>query len=162
LTIDSGAEMLLSILLSFVLARKFEGRKYAMLIFTVIVLVSFSSAFGWITIHQYEEFPLRTIEYYRLHPVPLSFPFYASTSLHLPITLLNYSPILGLFNLTKIIYQIDFLTFEIISINIYYSSFTLKIAPLCYSFFLVVNVIGAIVGYWIGKSEILERFFKKI
>jgi hypothetical protein len=162
LTIDSGAEMLLSILLSFVLARKFEGRKYAMLIFTVIVLVSFSSAFGWITIHQYEEFPLRTIEYYRLHPVPLSFPFYASTSLHLPITLLNYSPILGLFNLTKIIYQIDFLTFEIISINTYYSSFTLKIAPLCYSFFLVVNVIGAIVGYWIGKSEILERFFKKI
>jgi len=154
--------MLLSILLSFVLARKFEGRKYAMLIFTVIVLVSFSSAFGWITIHQYEEFPLRTIEYYRLHPVPLSFPFYASTSLHLPITLLNYSPILGLFNLTKIIYQIDFLTFEIISINTYYSSFTLKIAPLCYSFFLVVNVIGAIVGYWIGKSEILERFFKKI
>jgi len=154
--------MLLSIFLSFVLTIKFEGRKYAILIFTIIVLVSFFSAFGWITIHQYEEFPLRTIEYYRLHPVPLSLPFYASTSLDLPIKFLNYPPIPRLFNLTKIIYQIDFLTFEIISINTYYSSFTLEIASLCYSFFLLVNIVGAIVGYWIGKSEILERFFKKI
>ena len=153
--------MLLSIFLSFVLARKFKGRKYAILMVAIIVLVSFFSAFGWITIHQYKEFPLKTTEYYRLHPVPLSFPFYASTSLRLPITLLNYPPILRLFDLTKIIYQINFLTFEIISINTYYSSFTLGIASLCYSFFLVVNTIGAFVGHWIGKSTILERLFKK-
>ena len=152
--------MLLSIFLSFVLARNFKGRKYAIFVFVVIVLVSFFSAFGWITIHQYEEFPLRTTAYYRLHPVPLSFPFYASTSLHLPITLLNYHPIRSLFDLTKIIYRINFLTLEIISINTLYSSFTFGIAPSCYSFFLVVNIIGAFVGHWISKSKILERLFK--
>jgi len=161
LIIDFGAGMFLSTFLSFVLARKFKGRKYAIFVFVTIVVVSFFSAFGWITIRQYEEFPLRTTEYYRLHPVPLSFPFYASTSLHLPITLLNYPPVLRLFDLTKIIYRINFLTLEIISINTLYSSFTFGIAPSCYSFFLVVNIIGAVVGYWIGKSTILERFFKK-
>jgi hypothetical protein len=153
--------MFLSTFLSFVLAGKLKGRKYVMLIFAVIVLVSFFSAFGWITIHEYEEFPLRTIKYYRLHPVPLSFPFYASTSLQLPIRLINYPPTLSLFNLTKIIYKIDFLTFEIISINTYYSSFTLEIASLCYSFFLVVNTIGAFIGHWIGKSTILARAEKR-
>ena len=146
--------MFLSIFLSFVLARKFRGRKYAILIFALIVLVSFFSAFGWITIHQRTDWTHKTIQWYKFHPVPLSFPFYASVFYDLTVIPL---PI----DLSRITYQIDFLTFEITRVTTYYSSFTLGDAFIYYFLFLLVNIVGAFVGYWISKSTILERIFKK-
>jgi hypothetical protein len=56
---------------------------------------------------------------------------------------------------SEIIYQIDFLAFEIARVTTYCSSFTLVDVFSYYSFFLVVNIVGAFVGYWIGKSTIL-------
>ena len=146
--------MLLSTFLSFVLARKFQGRKYAIFVFVVIVLVSFFSAFGWITIHQRTDYTHKTVQWYKFHPVPLSFPVYASVFYHLTVGPLPIDE-------SEIIYQIGFLAFEIARVTTYYFSFTLVNVFNYYSFFLVVNIVGAFVGYWIGKSTILERFFKK-
>jgi hypothetical protein len=149
LIIDFGTGMLLSIFLSFVLARKFKGRKYAIFVFVVIVLVSFFSAFGWITIHQYKAFPFKSTEYSRLHPVPLSYPFYASVFYDLGVLL--RSPI----DAIRIIYQIDFLAFEMTRATTPYSSFTLGRAPVYYSLFLLINILGALVGYWMRQSRIV-------
>ena len=145
--------MLLLIPLSFLLARRFSGKIYTTLIIVATILVSFFSAFGWITIHQHTDFTFKTVEYYRLHPVPLSFPFYASAFVELPAWPLP-------FDLSRVIYQIDFLTFEIISVTIDYSSFTLGTASIYFSFFLLVNIVGAIMGYWISKTTFVKRFFK--
>ena len=144
--------MLLSIFISFLLARRFRGRAYVTLIIVITFLVSFLSAFGWIRIHQHMDFTFKTVKYYRLHPVPLSFLFYASAFVELPAWPLP-------FDLSRVIYQIDFLTFEIISVAIDYSSFTLGRASIYYSFFLLGNIAGAIIGYWISKSTFIERYF---
>lgn len=145
--------MLLSILLSFLLARRFSEKTYVTLITVTAVLVSFFSAFGWITTHQHTDFTFKTVEYYKLHPVPLSFPFYASAFIELPVWPLP-------FDLSRVTYQIDFLTVEIISVTMDYSSFTVGRASVYYSFFLLVNIAGAIMGYWISKTAFMKRFFK--
>ena len=145
--------MLLSIALSFLLARRFSGKTYVTLIIVTTVLVSFLSAFGWMTIHQHTDFTFKTVEYYRFHPVPLSFPFYASAFVELPAWPLP-------FDLNRVIYRIDFLKLEIVSVAIDYSSFTLGRASIYYSFFLLVNIVGAIIGYWISKTIFVKGFFK--
>ncbi len=137
--------MLLSIFLSFVLARKLGDKKCATLIVAFAVVASFFSAFGWITTHQRTDFTNKTVQWYRFHPVPLSFPVYASvlydlTARPLPI------------DLSRITYQIDFLTFEITRLTTYYSSFTLWDASVYYSLFLSLNIVGAFIGYWINRS----------
>lgn len=137
--------MLLSIFLSFVLVRKLGDKKCATLMVAFIVVASFFSAFGWITTHQRTDFTHKTVQWYRFHPVPLSFPVYASvlydlTAWPLPI------------DLSRITYQIDFLTFEITRLTTYYSSFTLWDASVYYSLFLSLNIVGAFIGYWINRS----------
>ncbi len=147
--------MFLSMLVSFVLARKFRGRKYAILILAVIVLVSFFSAFGWIARRQRTDWTFKTAQYYTFHPVPLSFPFYASI-------FYSWTVLPGPIDESMFTYQINFLTFEITRATTYYPSpFTLWSAFVYYSLFLSVNIVGTFVGYWIGKLAILERFFQK-
>jgi len=137
--------MFLSMSLAFFLARKFQGKKYAISIVTLIVFGSFFSTFGWITIHQRTDYTQRTVQWYKFHPIPLSFPFYALVFYDLTVIPL---PI----DLSKITYQINFLTFEITQFTTYYSSFTLRDASIYYSLFLSVNIVGALVGYWINIS----------
>jgi len=145
--------MLLSIFLSFVFVRKLKGKKCATLIVAFVVVASFFSAFGWITIHQRTDFTNKTVQWYRFHPVPLSFPVYASVFYGLTVVPL---PI----DLSTVTYQIDFLTFEITRLTTYYSSFTLRDASVYYSLFLSLNIVGAFIGYWINKSTTPEKYPK--
>jgi len=139
--------MLLSTFISFLLARRFSKKTCLVLIIVTSVLISFLSAFGWITIHQRLNPPYEpTIYYYELHPIPLSFPFYASAFLDLPN--IPFS-----FDLCRINYKIDFLTAEIISDRIYYYAFTFGNAFSYYSFFLLVNIVGAAVGYLTARRH---------
>ena len=76
--------------------------------------------------------------------LPLSFPFYS----YIYAAIGPGAP--------GVICELYFLTFEInrsMEIN--------GMLFLHYSFFLLVNIVGAIIGYWIAKSTILERFLKK-
>jgi hypothetical protein len=138
--------MFLSIFLSFVLSRKFRGRSYALLTILITVVVSFFSASGW------EEVIVFNSDYYftPTFPIPLSFPFYASIDISMGfISPPGSPPMYGE-------YQFYFLTVEI---GRFVFPLRSALFLLVYSFFVLVNLIGGIVGYWMGKSVILERFF---
>jgi len=140
--------MLLSMFISFLLARRFRRRTYVTLIIVIIVLVSFFSAFGWIARRQRMDWTFKTVHYYTFHPIPISFPFYASI-------FYSWTVLPGPIDGSMFTYQISFLTFEITRATTYYPSpFTLASASVYCSFFLLINIIGTFVGYWIGKLTI--------
>ena len=134
--------MFLSLFLSFVLARKFKGIIYVPLMIVVIVLVSlFSMGLPTSTYSPYYH------PAYDLGPLtPLSFPFYASI----------YDIWVG--HQPDYYYRLNFLTFQI---NEAFAPVPFGTVCLHYSFFLLGNVVGAIVGYWVYKSRFLERLYKK-
>jgi hypothetical protein len=124
--------MLLSMFISFLLARKVSSRNYVQLVTILILVVSLVSIV-----------------------LPLSFPFYA------------------LLEATQIpedgVYVLYFLTFEIrksfvtmhmhACMHIFIRYFLMFFFH--FLFFSLVNFVGAIIGYWIGKSEILEDSSKQ-
>ncbi len=145
--------MFLSLFLSVILARRFSGRKYVILTIVVMVLVSFFSAVGWITIDQRRSFyPFRIFEFDRPHPLPLSYPFYASV-FYEDVIIARAPPS----DAWGPIYRIDFLAFEIAR-----GVFTLGIAPIFYSFFLLVNIVGGFVGYWMRHPRIVAYINRAI
>jgi hypothetical protein len=85
-------------------------------------------------------------------PLPLSFPFYAYVfnwhSPPLPVDQMSW---------TSEVYSLDVLGVRIHALD---SIMHPEDALLFFSFFLLVNIVGAIIGYWISKSEILERLFR--
>ena len=100
-----------SLVVSFLLARKFGSRIYVGLVSILIILVSFFSMM-----------------------LPLSFPFHGSI----------YAAVGP--GTPGVISELYFLTFEI--------NRSIKIPGMVflhYSFFLLVNLLGAILGYWTEK-----------
>jgi hypothetical protein len=139
--------MLIAILLSFISARKFRGSRTALLMIVVIVLISFFSAFNMIRVNTYNS----TYYFTPNLPIPLSFPLYVLTDTNYVFISPPYSPPLHGY------YQLYFLTVEIGSFLFPLRS---DLFLLLYSFFILVNTIGATFGYWIGKSALLERLIK--
>ncbi len=161
--------MLLSMFMSFLLARRFQGKLYAFLITVTLVVASFFST-GFPTCFLCEfsslsDFELRTQNNGMLLKdlLPLSFPFYASVYLYRP-------------NLRTIAetYQLHFLTLKFRESPVFVSVgpgigdtvyltlyFTWTHYILYFSFFLLVNIVGAITGYWIEKKRLMERFLQK-
>jgi len=140
--------MLLSLILSFLLARK-SRRIYAMGMIIIVGLLSFFSAFGLPKVTGILD--PRFIKPTSL--VPLSYPFYAYVySYQTPPDPIEMSWI-------SEIYSLDVLGIRIDSLNL--SMMHLEDGGLYYSFFLLVNVIGAIMGYWISKAGFVDRHFKR-
>jgi len=83
---------------------------------------------------------------YWLGPFSLSFPFYTSTFLVPPHYLLESN------------YGLYFLGWRIFG-----SKLPLQLETLAFltSFFLLVNLAGAVFGYWISKTTFIERYFAK-
>ena len=115
----------------------------------IVSLVSFFSAFGLpqvIRIHD-------THFVKPVLPVPLSFPFYAYVfnwhSPPLPVDQMSW---------ISEVYSLDVLGIRIYALDL--SIMHPEDALLFFSFFLLVNIVGAIIGYWISKSAILERLFR--
>ena len=139
--------------ISFILARKFTGKTYVSLMTVSLILVSlFSMGLP-------SHFPFRhhrtiwvydpkSLLYELKSPLPLSFPFYASVQKGL------YVIVGPVFNY----YLLHFLTFEFVR---GYAPFTLGWLCLYYSFFLLVNLVGAIFGYWISKTTFIDKLLKK-
>jgi len=112
--------MLLSIFLSFLLARKLGARIYVLLVTIKIILVSLLSL-----------------------SFPLSFPFYSY--IYAAVGPGSPGPV----------YELYFLTLEI-----HRSMETNGMLFLYYSFFLLVNIVGAVIGYWMSKSKKLTGIFQ--
>jgi hypothetical protein len=136
--------MFLSLFLSFVLARKLRGIICVLLMTVFIVLASFFSAFGWLG----ENGGNRPIA--PVNPLPLSFPFYASVyTVEKPPHARPPS--------AYDVYEVRVLTTGIARDN---PPLTANKGIFVYSLFLLTNIVGAIIGYWLGKSAILERLFR--
>jgi len=114
----------------------------------VIVLVSFFSTFSMGRVDIYNS----TYYFTPTFPIPLSFPFYTLIDTTMGFIIPPHLPPLYGYH------QLYFLTAEI---GRFVFPLRSDLFLLVYSFFILVNIIGAIIGYWIGKSAILERFFKK-
>jgi hypothetical protein len=137
--------MLLSMFISFILARKFTGKTYVSLMTVLLILVSLFSM-GLPRLLPYYQYQST---YELKYPLPLSFPFYASLQ---PVTVTGRPPPpIGL-------YLLHFLTFEFVRV---YAPFTLGWLCLYYSFFLLFNLVGAIFGYWISKTTFIDKLIEE-
>ena len=149
--------MLLSLFISFLLARIFPRKICVLFMAFCLLLISFFS----VGVPSYHEFPYRSEPRQQgilfENPLPLSFPFYAS------LTLEN----IGISTGTQY-YQLHFLTLifhrdwvqgtspGMIWLNISWSDYILY----C-SFFILVNIVGAVLGYWLSKQHFIEKLLKK-
>ena len=121
--------MLLSMFLSFLLARKFSSRNYVRLVTILIIVVSLFSM-----------------------GLPLSFPFYARLEVKGIMV-----PEARLYVLYFLTFEINRSVTSLFILEILRYSFLMLF--LHYLFFLLVNIVGVIIRHWIGKSKILERLF---
>jgi hypothetical protein len=151
--------MLLSMFISFLLARKIKGKLYVLLITVVLILVSlFSIGFpsiwdylGWRYSPEYRFWQLN------LPALALSFPFHVYFSqVFLPAHWHFVSPLPN-----PPIYDLSlyFLVFKLESFGRIY--LTIGYIILLVPFFLLVNLVGAILGYWISKTTFIDKLLKK-
>ncbi len=147
--------MLLSMFMSFLLARRFHGKVYVFLMAIVLTLTSFFSVGSP---HYYSKvFPDRTESGILLeNPLLLTFPFYASLCLERTIAFDHET------------YQLRFLTLMFQEYSVYSEgprgTLSLDISWSIYilfiSFFFLVNMVGAIIGYWISRKTFIRNLSK--
>jgi hypothetical protein len=145
--------MLLSMFISFLLARRFRGKVYVLLMTMVLILVSlFSIGFPII----WRSIDGDIIWQMNSATIPLSFPFHASISEIPYADLLPYYPR----PLHPLAYDVElyFLTFQLVDFE---SIVITRHIIFLVSFFLPVNLVGAILGYWINKSTFIDKLLKK-
>lgn len=114
---------------------------YALLMITAIALISFLSV-GFPSFYRYDRdfYGNRVLLLKVKYPLPLSLPFYAS-----------FYP-----SLSAPYYLIYFLTVKLHDLGRYPTAgrFILD-----FTFFLLINLVGAIFGYWLSKATFIERYF---
>lgn len=162
--------------LSFLLARMFSQKAYVFFSVVTIALISLFSVglpYRESGSSHYPHQPLQqTSGIVIRNPLPLSFPFYA---------FVNHTTQLGPYTGIETsleVYQIEFLTLRfpqsalrtIVYQNTTYANsqqtlmyFYLDWGDyllLYFSFFMLVNVIGAFIGYWISRSTLATKLFK--
>jgi len=135
-------------LLSLLLAKKLK-KIYTIAMIIIVGLTSFFSAFGLPKVTKISSYFIKPIS-----PVPLSYPFYAYVYSYQT----RPDPIEGFSWIVKS-YSLDVLGIRIDSLDL--SLMHLEDGFLYYSFFLLVNVIGAVVGYWISKASFLDKLFNR-
>jgi len=141
--------MLLSMFTSFLLARKFGRVTYVLLTTVALVFISFFSV-GLPRAFSGRDYP--TPSYY---PLPFSFPFYSIDNPHSHW---------GMLTVVSESYEIYFLTFRIAEFWDFYplSQRSYNMIPFrFYLYFLLINLVGAILGYWISKSAFIERYLAR-
>jgi len=146
--------MLLSMYLLYRLARSAKLRSCMHMVTVFILAVSFFSAFPTFLAFVFSPFglgfPFLFAGFYLFGF--LSFPFYAligSTRIFE-----NYLPHYVWY------YELRFLTIDITSSNFSYSSYLTECISY-FPFFLFVNILGAHLGYWIGKKHRIQLFGSK-
>jgi len=149
--------------ISFLLARRFKGKVYVFLMTVVLILLSlFSIAFPsvWGTFGEGITFWQAN-----LPTIPLSFPFHASISKQYMILFRILFPelIRPYPNPPAYFIRIYFLTNQFWTNEkltpLYF--LTSELVILLISFFLLINLVGAMLGYWISKTTFLEKLLTR-
>ena len=152
--------MLLSMFISFLLARRFKGKVYFLLMTVVLILMSllsigFPSVWGTMR-------DGTTVWQVNLPAIPLSFPFHTSTSEPPPINIAGDWILPFPFPPTYSV-RLYFLTYQVWTnempdpLQLLTSEHIVLLPP----FFLLVNLIGATFGYWISKTTFIDKLLKK-
>jgi hypothetical protein len=153
--------MLLSMLVSFLLARIFRKKVYVVLTAVGLLLISFLSVGVPEYVFMPENLPQPSTQGLLLsRPLPLSFPFYTSIYHRTPM---------GFRDVEWEDYRLYFITIileetRIVSVSVLGSavfSFSWSTYILCYAFFLVINIVGAGIGHWISRREFVDKMLKK-
>jgi hypothetical protein len=158
--------MLLSMFTSFLLARRFKGKVYVLLMTVVLILMSllsigFPSVWGTLSSVNII-LDGTTVWQVNLPAIPLSFPFHASISEPPPINIagdwmppIPFPPLYSV-KLYFLAYQVW--TNEMLGpLHLLTSEHIVLLLP----FFLLVNLVGAILGYWISKATFIETLFAR-
>ncbi len=152
--------MLLSMFISFLLARRFKGKVYVLLMTVVLILMSllsigFPSVWGTMRDET-------TVWQVNLPAIPLSFPFHTSISEPPPINIAgDWMPPIP-FPPTYSV-RLYFLTYQVWTnempglLQLLTSEHIVLLLP----FFLLVNLIGATFGYWISKTTFIDKLLTR-
>jgi hypothetical protein len=166
--------MLLSMLVSFLLALKLRQEKYVLFSAIMVALVSFLSA----GVPHYESYvysylpePSNVSGVVMSEPLPLSFPFYAY------INRTSYPSSLPPKEDIYESYQVELLTFKLpqssartiidVSQNIGAEQPTRFLYLdwgdylLYYTFFFALNLVGTIIGYWVSRTAFIDQWLRK-
>jgi len=138
--------MLLSMFISLLLARKLRGVTYVLLTTVALLYISLLS-FGLPTLGPYNPTP-------DLIPFPLSFPFYSINTVR-PRSFWTFTEMAES-------YELYFMTSRIAEVWEERSHFQFNyledLFPF-YCYFLLINIVGAILGYGLSKSKSIWRYF---
>lgn len=151
--------MLLSMLVSLLLAKRFHGKIYVLLMAVGLVLTSFFSV-GVPSYHFISKDSAVEAQSGILldNPLPLSFPIYASLNLEWR-ALSAWTQHYQLYFLTFIFYKNKVQSQSLIYMWLFLSWGDYI---LYYSFFLIVNFVGAVIGYWLSKTTFIDKLLAKI
>jgi len=148
--------MLLSMFVSFFLARLLKWKKYLLLMTASLVLISIFSI--GVPHSESKVFPFRTTNGVLIeNPIPLSFPFYGTL----------YQEIHGGNGFEN--YRINFLAFTLLEYNVWsegrlWGTFSYNLSWADYVLLLLVfslgNFVGAIIGYWINMTTLKKKKMK--
>ena len=161
-------------LVSFLLALRFHKKVYVFFSAVIVVFVSFLSA----GVPHYESYSYSYLPQSSIvsgvvvsQPLPLSFPFYAY------INRTSYPSSLPPSENFYEYYQIELVTFRLpqnyvrmvmdINQNIGAEQPTRFLYMdwgdylLYYTFFFALNLVGAIIGYWISRTAFIDQWLKK-
>jgi hypothetical protein len=136
--------------ISLLLARKFKGKVFVLLTTAVLILVSVSSI-GFPSV--WGSYFGDTFWQVNSRTIPLSYPFHVNifNTHHATINLLRYR--------TPPTYDMELFFFVFMIDAVILISFQVSHIILLVSFFLLVNLGGAIFGYWISKTTFIDRYF---
>lgn len=151
--------MLLSLFTSFLLARRFPRKLHALFMAIGLLLVSFFSVGvpEYVSIPK-EDFrrPTSTEGVLLNNFFPLSFPFYSSVYYQMPVGIRDsYWKEYRLNLLTVILYGTRILHGATgpAGVGSFVLSFSWLDYILYFSVFLLINIVGAVLGYWISKRR---------
>lgn len=144
--------MLLSFIVTFLLKRRFTGMVYAFLVIASLVSISFFSV--GVPEHRPGEIAYSSegLGVRIIYPLPFSFPLFSTLAF-------NNAQI---WHVDTLWYQIRLLNF-VIQEDWVFAGRTLNFSwfeyVLYFSFFMLVNVVGALLGYWLSmrRSEFQTR-----
>jgi len=137
--------------ITFLLARKFKGKVLVMLITAILILISVSSI-GFPSV--WGPWRGHTFWQVNLPAIPLSLPFYVSIP-EVPYGLIEPpfypKPLPPSYDVE--LFFLGFIIDGLYLINLKASHIVFLISS-----FLLVNLVGAIFGYWISKTTFMNRF----
>lgn len=145
--------MLLSMLVSFVSSKMLRGKWYVLLMLAFLIPASFLSVGVPQQRPNYSDYLTGEPAIRLDDPIPFSFPVYASLVIerdeealyqYYRLFFLNYvlndRMVVAAGNLGSIFFHFP---------AFYY--------VLYFSFFMIINIFGAVVGYWLGKSAFIKK-----